>query len=111
MLSDTISSPPHHFTSLLKESTPTLSLSLLRMDSLLEPPITPTLPKKPWERTRARNKSKDYVTLHSFLRKLPSQHKKYKLPLTRGMTMASYLRRLGLKLGWNQVRLDHLLQS
>ena len=54
---------------------------------------------------------KDHATLNSFLRKLPSQHKKYKLPVTQGMTMASYLRRLGLKLGWNRVRLDHLLEQ
>ena len=90
------------------------------MDPLLEtprvasPPATP-LPKKQLQRKRRRTMwkrtldVKDCATLNSFLRKLPSQHKKYKLPLTRGMTMASYLRRLGLKLGWNKVRMVTLL--
>ena len=52
---------------------------------------------------------KEYLTLNSFLRKLPAEHKRYQLPITRGMTMSSYLRRLGQKLGWTKVRLDHLL--
>ena len=54
---------------------------------------------------------KEYVTLNSFMRKLPVEHRRYRLPITRGMTMTSYLNRLGKKLGWTRVRLDHLLWS
>lgn len=52
---------------------------------------------------------KEYITLNSFLRKVPVEHRRYRLPITRGMTMTSYLRRLGQKLGWTRVRLDQLL--
>ena len=98
-------------------------VSLFAMDQLIEtletphvvdPPAPPS-PKKRPQRKRGQNTSKhplsvkDYVTLNSFLRKLPAEHKRYKLPIVRGMTMTSYLRRLGQKLGWTQVPLDHLL--
>lgn len=78
--------------------------------------LLPTVPPKTKRRPKRKRQAlplgvKDYITLNSFLRKVPAEHRRYRLPITRGMTMTSYLRRLGQKLGWTRVRLDQLLWS